>query len=284
MVTDAVWIDLNNDKQPDLIVVGEWMPLKVFINKKGKLTDESSAYIHFPSTGWWNRIYADDVDEDGDQDIIVGNCGLNTQFHASEKEPMTLYFKDFDKNGSIDPLLCYYINGVSYPAASLDDLTHQLPIFKKKFLEYKQYSVATINDMFSPEQLKDAAFLKAETMQTIYLENQGSKGFVLRTLPLPAQYSPVYGIVTTDVNHDGKKDIMLTGNNTWTKIKFGRYSSNHGVVLLGNGKGDFTYATQTESGLNISGNVRSLKLIKTGRFQSIIFGINDHNAILLRVK
>ncbi len=284
MVTDAIWVDLNNDKQPDLIVVGEWMPIKVFINQKGKFTGESSAYIHFPSTGWWNRIYADDMDGDGDPDIIVGNCGLNTQFHVNENEPMTLYSKDFDDNGSIDPLLCYYIAGVSYPAAPLDDLIHQLPILKKKFLEYKQYSVATINDIFSPEQLKDAAFLKAETMQTSYLENQGGKSFALKPLPLPAQYSPVYGIVTTDINHDGKKDILLTGNNTWTKIKFGRYSSNHGIVLLGNGKGDFTYAPQTESGLDIRGNVRSLKLIKAGKSQSIIAGINDDNAVLLRVR
>ncbi len=284
MVTDAIWADLNNDTQPDLIVVGEWMPIKVFINQKGKLKDESMAYIHFPSTGWWNRIYADDMDGDGDPDSVVGNYGLNTQFHVSEKEPMTLYYKDFDNNSSIDPILCYYIEGVSYPAASLDDLTNQLPILKKKFLEYKQYSVATINDIFSPGQLKDAAFLKAETMQTIYLENQGSKGFTQRSLPLPAQYSPVYGIVTTDVNGDGKKDILLTGNNTWTKIRYGRYSANHGIVMLGNGKGDFIYAPQTESGLNIRGNVRCLKLIKTGKSQSIIAGINDGNALLLQVQ
>src|SRR6476646_1955990 len=194
MVTDAIWADLNNDKQPDLIVVGEWMPIKVFINQKGNLTDKSSAYIHFAGTGWWNRIYADDMDGDGDLDLIIGNCGLNTQFHVSEKEPMTLYYKDFDNNGSIDPLLCYYIGGVSYPAASLDDLTDQLPVLKKKFLEYKLYSLATINDMFSPEQLNDAAILKAEIMQSVYLENQGTKGFASHPLPLPAQYSPVHGI------------------------------------------------------------------------------------------
>ena len=283
MVTDAVWIDLNNDKQPDLIVVGEWMPIKVFINQKGKLTDESSAYIHFASTGWWNRINAADMDGDGDLDLIIGNCGLNTQFHVNEKEPMTIYYKDFDGNGSIDPVLCYYIDGVSYPVNSRDDLTEQLPGLKKKFLEYKPYAVATINDIFSPEQLKDAGFLKAETMQTVYLENQGSKGFSLHALPLPAQYSPVYGIVTADVNGDGKKDILLTGNNTWTRIKFGRYSANHGVVLLGNGKGGFTYVPQEKSGLNIRGNVRSLKLIRSGKIQRIIAGVNDSNAIMLDI-
>jgi len=284
MVTDAVFTDLNNDKQPDLIVVGEWMPVKVFINQKGKLTDASAQYIHFASTGWWNRINAADMDGDGDEDIIIGNCGLNTQFHVTEKEPMSLYYKDFDGNGSIDPVLCYYIGGVSYPVNSRDDLTDQLPGLKKKFLEYKPYSVATINDIFAPAQLKDAGLLKAETMQTIYLENQGSKGFALHTLPLPAQYSPVYGIVTADLNGDGKKDILLTGNNTWTRIKFGRYSANHGVVLLGDGKGSFTYATQAESGLNIRGNVRSLQLIKTGKSQSIIAGVNDTTALLLQVR
>jgi len=284
MVTDVVFADLNNDQQPDLIVVGEWMSIKVFVNQKGKLSDASSQYIHFASTGWWNRITAEDMDNDGDLDMIIGNCGLNTQFHVNEKEPMSIYYKDFDGNGSIDPVLCYYIEGISYPANSRDDLTDQLPGLKKKFLEYKPYSVATINDIFLPEQLKDAGLLKAEIMQTVYLENQGSKGFALHTLPLPAQYSPVYGIVTTDINGDGKKDILLTGNNTWTRIKFGRYSANHGVVLLGNGKGSFTYATQTESGLNIRGNVRSLRLIKTGKLQSIIAGVNDSNALLIKMK
>lgn len=126
--------------------------------------------------------------------------------------------------------------------------------------------------------------LKAETMQTVYLENQGSKGFALHVLPLEAQYAPVYGIVAADVNHDGKKDILLAGNNTWTRIKFGRYSANHGVLLSGNGKGDFTYVPQTESGLNIRGNVRSLQLIHSGKSEKIIAGINDGNSIMLGIK
>jgi hypothetical protein len=284
MVTDAVWTDLNNDKLPDLIVVGEWMPVQVYLNQKGKLTDASSTYIHFASTGWWNKIYAADMDGDGDQDLVIGNCGLNTQFKVSEKEPMTIYYKDFDNNGSIDPVLCYFINGVSYPANSRDDLAEQLPIIKKKFLEYREYADATINNIFSKEELAEAGLLKAETMQTVYLENQGSKGFVLHELPIQAQYAPVHGIIATDINHDGKKDLILAGNNTWTRIRYGRYSANHGVVLLGDGKSGFTYVPQFESGLKMSGNVRSLKLVQSGKSQSIIAGVNDSNALWLKLK
>ena len=127
--------------------------------------------------------------------------------------------------------------------------------------------------IFLLRQLKDAGVLKAETMQTVYLENQGSKGFALHTLPLPAQYSPVYGIVTTDINADGKKDILLTGNNTWTRIKFGRYNANHGQLFLGQGDNQFKYLPQAESGLSLRDNVRSLKTILVGKKINFICGI-----------
>jgi len=123
-----------------------------------------------------------------------------------------MYYADFDHSGSIDPILCYYIQGVSYPAASLDDLTEQLPSLKKKFLEYKSYAQATINTMFSETQLNEAQKLNASMMETVYLENTGDKGFESRPLPVEAQYAPVYGIVAEDVNHDGKKDLVLAGN------------------------------------------------------------------------
>ena len=224
------------------------------------------------------------MDGDGDKDLIIGNYGLNTQFHCTEKEPMTMYFKDFDNNGSVDPILCYYIDGVSYPAASLDDLTDQLPSLKRKFPEYKDYATATIHDLFPDSQLKDATVLKAETMQTVYLENQGNKGFLLHKLPLEAQYAPIYGITSIDANHDGKKDLLLCGDNTWTRIKFGRYTANHGVLLLGDGKGNFSYVPQFKSGLKIRGNVRSVAAVKDKDKVQIVVGINNAKALSLHVK
>ncbi len=184
MVTDALWIDINKDLKNDLIVVGEWMPVKVFINQGNILNDESNKYIKFSSYGWWNKIYADDFDGDGDKDIVIGNIGLNTQFRSYEKEPLQLYYKDFDGNGSIDPVFCYYINGVSYPANSRDDLADQLPIVKKQFLEYHQYADATINEVFTQEQLKDAGVLQVTEQATLYLQNDGTNGFTKKTLPV----------------------------------------------------------------------------------------------------
>ncbi len=282
MVTDALWVDINNDKQPDLVVVGEWMPIKVYINSKGILTDKSAEFIHFASTGWWNKLSAADMDNDGDLDLVIGNTGTNTQFHVSEKEPMTVHYKDFTENETIIPVLSYYIGGVSYPAASRDDMVDPMPFLKKKFIEYKTYATATIDDLFTAEQLKDAKILKAEIMNTIYLENQGAKGFVQHELPIEAQYGPVCGIAIHDFNKDGKNDMLLAGGNTWTRIKFGRYSANHGVLLIGDGKNNFKYIPQTQSGLNLKGNIKSLKIIKGSKSNSIIAGVNDGEAILIQ--
>ncbi|MBS1575494.1 MAG: VCBS repeat-containing protein [Bacteroidetes bacterium] len=279
MVTDAAWIDVNNDKKKDLIVTGEWMPIKIFINKNNVLTDASSEYIKFPSAGWWNRLTVADMDNDGDDDIILGNYGLNTQFHLDEKEPMTLTYGDFDKNGSIDPVLCYYIKGTSYPAFSRDDLAEQLPFINKKFLTYSKYSTATLTDIFTPEQLAGSQTLKAEIMETIYLENKGNS-FDLHHLPLQAQYSPVYAITAMDMDGDNIKDLLLTGNNSWTRIKFGRYTANHGIFLKGDGKGNFIYIPQSKSGLKVRGNVRSAIILDANK---ILLGLNDSNAVLLEL-
>ncbi len=275
MVTDAAWVDINKDNLPDLIVVGEWMPIKVFINEKGKLKDESSTYIKFASGGWWNRILADDFDGDGDTDLVIGNFGLNSQLQANEKEPLHLYYKDFDGNGSIDPVLCYYIQGVSYPFNSRDDLAEQIPMVKKKFLEYHQYATATIKDVFTDEQLKDASVLNATLLETVYLQNDGDKGFTLKSLPHEIQFAPVYALASADVNADGKKDIIAAGNNTWTRIRLGRLDADYGTLLLGDGKGNFSYVPQWKSGLKLRGNVRNVEMIRARNSFKLLVGVNN---------
>ncbi|MEP7374297.1 MAG: VCBS repeat-containing protein [Chitinophagaceae bacterium] len=277
MVTDAAWIDLNHDKKNELVIVGEWMPVKVYSYVNNKFSDVSSNYIHFASNGWWNRISIGDMDNDGDDDLILGNAGINTQFHVSEKEPMTEVVSDFDKNGSIDPILFYYIQGVSYPAFIRDEMSDQMPSIKKKFLTHKSYATAKINDLFTNEQLAESRTFRVDLMETVYLENKGNE-LMLHHLPLEAQYSPVYGIVVADFNNDQKKDILLTGNNTWTRVRFGRYTSNHGVLLSGDNKGNFQYVPQTISGLNLTGNIRNATLISD---HTAILGVNDANAQLL---
>ena len=285
MVTDGLWIDLNKDKFDDLIIVGEWMPIKVFLNNKGKLVDASSTYIKFGSSGWWNRIFADDMDGDGDKDLVIGNLGLNAQFRATEKEPLRLYYKDFDDNGSVDPIFCYYIDGVSYPAASRDDLVDQLPVLKNKFLEYHKYATATISDLFTAGELKDAAVLETQILETVYLENTGS-GFNLRKLPAEVQFAPVYGIASVDANKDGKKDIVFSGNNSWTRIKFGHFTSSRGALVSGDGAGNFKYVPQYKSGLNIRGNVRSLIKVSSGKNgqDQLVFGINNAAVNSVKIK
>jgi hypothetical protein len=260
------------------------MPLRAFLNTGGKFTEASKTYFNFPSSGWWNRIAAEDMDGDGDLDLVIGNCGDNTQFKASDKEPMSLYYKDFDGNGRLDPVLCYYSGGVSYPAYPLDDMTEQMPILKKKFLQYKSYADAKVEDLFTPDKLKDAAILTCDNMHTLYFENQGTKGFVPHALPVEAGYSPVYGIVAKDLDGDGKKDLLLAGNNTWTRIKFGHNLANHGVLLKGDGKGGFKYVPQYESGLQLRGNVRSLVTANLGGKPVIVAGMNDSTAVLIKRK
>lgn len=274
MVTDAAWVALG-DNQKGLVVVGEWMPVNVFVKQKDKLVDASSRYIHFPSTGWWNTILAEDMDNDGDVDLVLGNTGLNTQFKASAGQPLTLCYKDFDNNGTLDPILCYYIRDTAYPAASRDDLMAQIPSFQKKFLEYSLYADATLDAIFSKEQLKDAVILKAENMQTVYLENRAREGFVVKQLPAEAQYAPVYSILSMDVDRDGKKDLVLSGNNVSTRIKFGRYRANHGIVLLGDGKGNFSYVSQQKSGLSLRNDIRSAVAIHSGNKTTLLLGAND---------
>jgi hypothetical protein len=246
------------------------MSLKAFLTQGGLFVDVSKQWFPFASEGWWNCLASGDFDNDGDIDLVVGNYGLNSQLKADEKHPMQLFYTDIDGNGSIDPIITHYIGNESFPLVSRDDMVGQVPVLKKKFTDYPLYAKAGINEILSADQLAATPMLKASLMTSVYLENTG-KSFVKKDLPMEAQVAPVHAIAVSDFNHDGKADLILAGNNLSNRIYLGRDDANHGVLLLGDGKGNFLYLPQSQSGLHLRGEVRSIAVDG----DRIFFGINN---------
>jgi hypothetical protein len=270
IVNDALWIDLDKDGKKDLIVAGEWMELKTFLTQGQLFKDVSGKWFPFATNGWWNCLVAGDFDEDGDLDLVAGNYGLNSQLKTDEQRPLLMYSMDIDGNGSVDPLITHYIGNESVPLAFRDDMIGQVPVLKKKFNDYGPYAKAGIHEILTADQLAKAPLLKTNEFKSLYLENTGTR-FVKRALPMEAQFSPVYAMAICDLNKDGHADLVLAGNNLYNKIYVGRQDANHGVVMLGDGKGHFVYVPQAESGLNVRGDVRSI-VVEGDR---LFFGIND---------
>jgi enediyne biosynthesis protein E4 len=272
--TDALWMDENGDKLPDLILAAEWSPIMVFENKKGRLEQDKGRYMPFNTTGLWCALHAADLDGDGDQDLIAGNLGLNTQMKASETEALDMWYDDFDRNGSIDPLMFYYVQGKSYPLASMEDLTGQLPFLRKKFNYFKDYADAQVGDVLLPAQMTAATHAQAANLQTLWLENKNGV-FEKRQLPIQAQFAPVQAIAALDANGDGNMDIVLAGNRTHARVKLGSLDGNHGQLFLGDGKGGFVYASQRESAFKVTGDVRALGMLKINGKTGLVFCVNN---------
>lgn len=280
MVTDAAFVDLNKDKKQELILVGEWMPITVFENENGKLANKTENYFDRKLSGWWNKLVVEDLNGDGSPDLLIGNLGLNSQAKASEKQPIELYYKDFDDNGSIDPILCMYIQNKSYPYLTRDELLEQVPTKRPKFTSYDSYSNATLTDIFGESELKDAKKLEVNYLKTAFLvQNQQGK-FEEKQLPIEVQFAPIYTISVTDYDQDGKKDLILCGNLNKARLKFGKYDANYGLLLKGNGKGQFVSISQHQSGFNLQGDVRSAVSITN----HILFGINQQSIRVFKSK
>ena len=273
MICDARTADINKDGKPDLLIAGEWTPLKVFMNYGGKLSDESGKWFSGPTHGWWNCILTDDFDGDGDQDLVIGNYGLNSQFKVTKDQPATLVYKDFDRNGNIDPFFCYFINGQSYPYASRDEALGQVSFLKQRYPDYTSYSNETLDKIFKVEELKDAEILRADNLSTVYFENKGTH-FDSRVLPIQAQFSPVYAITSFDVDQDGDKDLIMGGNETYARVRIGKTDANKGFVFLNDGKGEFKFLSQDQCGLNGDGDVRDFEIISSGTQTHLLLSEN----------
>lgn len=275
LLTDACVVDFNNDGFDDIVAVGEWTPIIRLQNERGvfkRVRDELEQ-----TTGFWQSIVGDDFDRDGDVDLIVGNYGLNCHFKASPEQPLTMLTDDFDGNGTLDPVICYYIQGKNYPAYSRDELLDQLAPLRKKYTSYAIYSDATTDDVLNEFEGKTPQKAAINDLSTFYLVN--NKGhFERKELPIQAQFAPVYAILTQDLNGDGFKDLVVAGNQTHGRVRTGNIDANYGQVFLNDRKGKFTYLPQHQSGLYLRGDVRSLTFVNN----QLIAGINSQKIAVYR--
>ncbi len=281
MVTDAQWADIDKDGRKDLIICGEFMPIRVFINTVDGFVEKSKDYFSEATNGFWFSIAVADINGDGEEDIIAGNLGLNSPFHVSEKEPAELYYADFDGNGSIDPFFNFYVQGKSFPFVSRDELNEQMYGMRKKFSSYKAYADVSIKEIFSVDDLAKSSLLSVNETKTTCFLNKGGK-FQKIDLPLQAQFSVVTKILAKDFNNDGKVDILLLGNHSDNRLKIGSIDANYGCLLQGDGKGKFEYVNQPRSGFSVTGDVKSAEQLKLGQSNYLIIGIADGELVFYK--
>ncbi len=288
MVCDAQWTDFDNDGNVDLVLAGEWMPVTFLKNNYGKFENVTALSGVATQFGWWNSIVAGDFDNDGKMDYIVSNLGQNSFFRASGDYPVRVYAKDFDGNGSIDPIITAYFpdqQGIKkeYTVFNRDDIVGQLPGLRKNFQTYKEFANAEFNKLFTEDQMKNALVLQANNFKTCLLKNMGNGKFELHPLPLEAQQSPVFGMVTGDFNDDGNLDLVLNGNDYGNEPGDGRYDAMNGLLLFGDGKGNFIPRPTAASGIYIPGDGKAIITLK-GPENSLLIAASQNRGPLLLFK
>ncbi len=278
LVKDLIWVDLDGNGYQDLIAVGYWMPVTVFMNNEGKFELQKNNGLDY-THGWWNTIVAEDFDNDGDTDLVCGNWGLNSKLKASKLKPVSLYSYDFDENGTVDPIVTYFHKDKETPFASKDELVKQMPYLNKEYLSYKNFAKASLQDLFSASKLNKAGKMKAYELASSYFENDGNGTFKKKPLPLIAQSSSIKAIGVDDFNKDGFQDILIVGNNYEISTQLGRMDALHGVILQNDQKGDFVKVNKQD--FDVPGPARDLKNITIAGRDYYIVTINNDSPIIL---
>jgi len=283
MIRDMRWEDVNGDGLQDMILAGDWMPLKVFLNEGGSFSEDSTAFGGKQNSGWWNCLESGDFDGDGDVDFAAGNHGLNSRFKASPERPVSMYVNDFDLNGSVEQIICVYEGDESYPMALKHNLVDQLPPLGKKYPSYQDFKHQEITDIFEPGQLSRAIQLDAFVLETSLFINDGSGHFSRMTLPSEVQFSTVMAIHADDFNGDGLLDLLLGGNLYHVKPEVGRYDASYGNLLLGDGNNGFKVIPPQQSGIRLEGEIRDLRLISVGDEELLLVARSNDSLQMFRI-
>ncbi|HEU5147416.1 MAG TPA: VCBS repeat-containing protein, partial [Chryseosolibacter sp.] len=285
MVTSATWSDFDADGYPELVIAGDWMPVMIFKNEKGRLQDISKRAGLVNTSGQWGALEITDIDGDGDLDIIGGNAGLNTQYKPSLDEPMTMHVGDFDNNGIIDPIISYFVQGKSYPMASRDELLDHIRTLRNKYIRYADYADATVEDIFSNEQLSTAQVLECNEARTLMFLNNGDLTFSPKELPLEAQFSKTNSIIVDDFDQDKKQDLLLLGNFFPYRPQLGESDASFGLFLKGDGRGNFIPVAPHACGLFADGDVRSAVIVKSASGKrKLVVGRNDDEVGVILIR
>ncbi|MGC4101023.1 VCBS repeat-containing protein [Ferruginibacter sp.] len=283
IINCAVWSDIDGDGKNELTVTGEWMAPTSFKLQEGVFkkmqqtvsfvspaTQKDSTISMDEFTGWWYCIKTEDIDGDGDLDIVIGNRGTNCSIKGNYYNPCTVYGKDFDGNGSYDAVLGYYIQGKCYPLFSRDQLIDQMPSMRKKFIRYKDYSGTTLDKLFTEEQKKGMDIYKTNFFESGVLINEGNGAFRFMPFPEKAQFANINDVIIEDFDKDGIKDILVCGNSNDAAVMVGNIDASSILLLKGNGKGSFTEVLHTTDGLKVRGESRKMVYLKDNKLLVVL--------------
>ena len=269
MVTDAVFADIDNDSDEDLVVVGEWMDIKVLENSNGQFNDVSKDWGLDGTRGIWWSITASDIDKDGDMDFVVGNLGKNNKFKASKEHPFKVYANDFDNNGTNDVVLAKFYKDDYVPLRGRECTSQQMPYVSEKFKDYHSFASSTLVDILPEDEVEEAVIYEITSFKSVVLFND--KGTLkLQALPMMAQTSPLKSAIVTDVNNDGMNDIITVGNHYGAEVETTRYDSGIGTVLLGRPGNQFESLQPTESGFYIPEDTRHINQLASSTYKNLI--------------